>query len=183
MKCCFCSSHLHVCHHWFKANSLNSWSIPRFSSHYHKMWLFWMWTLQSGSSRPELKSCLLHSAVIFQINPNLLFLEMKPWLISGRHNNISHLLKCPHTVSGQWCSVSYMLVLHVTVEYTVSEVVQAGDGNIHFAAEKLFLWRWLRGRQEISYFPCTFIKIKIVWWVSQVTLAHLLKPQLHVACT
>ena len=56
---------------------------------------------------------------------------MKPRLVSGRHNNISHLLKCPLTLSGQWCSMTYMLVRHVTVEHTVSE---AGDGNIHFAA-------------------------------------------------
>lgn len=34
-----------------------------------------------------------------------------------------------------------------------SEAAQAGDGNVQLAPEeKLFLWRWLWGRQEISYF-------------------------------
>lgn len=70
------------------------------------------------------------------------------------------------TLSGQWCTVAcmYPLLAHYnTVEYTVSEVVQAGHGNIHLAAKnELFLRRCLRGRQEISYLSCTLIKIKIV---------------------
>lgn len=46
------------------------------------------------------------------------------------------------TVSGQCCSVPYIFLLapQATVKYTVSGVVQAGDGNIHLATEKkLFL--------------------------------------------
>lgn len=42
------------------------------------------------------------------------------------------------TLSGQWCTVAVvypLLAHHNTVEYTVSEVVQAGHGNIHLAAK------------------------------------------------